>query len=213
MWVDPILDRAENGAQQLIVSVSHCGDPCTAERDLRALRKLRRPVHDGVIAQPYAKVQSSQDNLSPHGRSYYMTGGFVSRIEADMIEASLDNMKHSQAGASKISFTHMGGAIGRVRTDQTAYAGRTGLHNVVLRTSWGDRSVAQTRLQWGRDSWKTLEPFTQGFYGNLTQENGAQRVRGNYGENLPRLVELKTKVDPLNLFRLNPNIEPRAKSG
>jgi FAD/FMN-containing dehydrogenase len=213
VWIDPMIDRLEDGTTRLVVAVSHCGSPSDAERELRQLRTLRRPLHDGVAAQTYVKVQSSQDDMSPHGRGYYMTSGLVSRMEHDLIDASLEAARHPHARLSKISFTHHGGAIARLPSDHSAYPGRAGLHSVVVRASWDDPTQAQNRMQWGRETAKTLAPFMQGYYANLSQETGRQRVRNNYGANLERLVALKTKYDPLNLFRLNPNIEPRAASG
>ncbi len=49
--------------------------------------------------------------------------------------------------------------------------------------------------------------FYTGFYNNLTEES-EQKTWGNYGQNYPRLVELKNQYDPGNLFRLNANIKP-----
>jgi hypothetical protein len=38
------------------------------------------------------------------------------------------------------------------------------------------------------------------------------RVRSTYGGNYPRLVELKGKYDPTNLFRMNANVPPSTAS-
>ena len=42
----------------------------------------------------------------------------------------------------------------------------------------------------------------------LTQDEG-DRVRAAYGPNYERLVELKKRYDPTNLFRMNQNIPPK----
>ena len=42
----------------------------------------------------------------------------------------------------------------------------------------------------------------------LTQDEG-DRVRAAYGPNYERLVELKKRYDPANLFRMNQNIPPK----
>lgn len=196
-----------------MVAFSHCGNPSDADRELQRLRTLPRPLHDGVAARAYAKVQASQDDMSPHGRGYYMTSGLVSRMEHDLIDASLEAARHPHARLGKISFAHHGGAIARLPPDHSAYPGRAGLHSVVIRASWDDPSHAQDRMRWGRETAKTVAPFTHGYYANLSQETGRARVRNNYGANFERLAALKTKYDPLNLFRLNPNVEPRAAAG
>jgi len=61
-----------------------------------------------------------------------------------------------------------------------------------------------------RELWDGIEPFTKGYYVNLDTHNSDQRLRATYGDNYPRLVALKDKYDPMNLFRLNANIRPGA---
>jgi hypothetical protein len=61
-----------------------------------------------------------------------------------------------------------------------------------------------------RSAWKELEPLTKGFYTNLADADAPAAVyRDNYGGNFERLVALKAKYDPMNLFRLNANVPPR----
>ncbi len=63
-----------------------------------------------------------------------------------------------------------------------------------------------------RDLWKPFDPFTKGYYVNTEPSEDEKRLRGTYGDNYPRLVELKNKYDPSNLFHLNANIKPTAKA-
>ncbi len=56
---------------------------------------------------------------------------------------------------------------------------------------------------------RQLEPFTRGFYVNdMAREATAKDINANYRGNYQRLVALKTKYDPTNLFRLNANVAP-----
>jgi hypothetical protein len=208
MWVDPVLETEANGHRQLLVNLCHCGDLRSAEREVSRLRDFKRPLHDTVGPKSYVKLQSEHDMRSPHGRGYYMSGISVDRLEPTLIDLALDRMLQPGSGMAKISFTQNGGAIARVPVAQTAFANRTPMHNIVVRASWDDRSEAEVKMVWGRALAKELQRFSERLYANLSQAEAQSRTRIFYGENLNRLRALKTKYDPTNLFRLNPNIEP-----
>jgi hypothetical protein len=208
MWVDPVLETEANGDRQLLVNICHCGDEKSAGREVDRLRKFRSPARDTIGRKSYVALQSEHDSRSPHGRGYYMAGIAVDRMEPDLIDLSLDRMQQPGAGMAKISFTQNGGAIARVPPDQTAFANRKPMHNIVVRASWDDRSEAGAKTQWGRSVSQELQRFSQRLYANLSQVEAQSRTRIFYGENLDRLRTLKSKYDPTNLFRLNPNIEP-----
>ena len=208
MWVDPVLESEGDGQRQLLVNLCHCGADKSATREVHRLRKFRRPIHDTVTHKTYVIAQSEHDSRSPHGRGYYMSGIAADRLDAALIDLSLERMQQPGAEMGKISFTQNGGAIARVPTDQTAYANRGPMHNIVMRASWDNRAEADLKMAWGRDLAKELQRFSQRIYANLTQAEAHSRTRIFYGENLDRLRALKTKYDPTNLFRLNPNIEP-----
>jgi FAD/FMN-containing dehydrogenase len=65
--------------------------------------------------------------------------------------------------------------------------------------------------RWQRGAWKGIEPHTHGFYVNEFNADDASRLRETYGGNYQRLVDLKTRFDPNNLFRLNANVAPRTR--
>ena len=74
---------------------------------------------------------------------------------------------------------------------------------------WSDPGRDEACIAWARSLWKATAPFATGsvYVSFLTQEEG-DRVRETYGENFDRLVELKNKYDPTNLFGVNQNIRP-----
>ena len=73
---------------------------------------------------------------------------------------------------------------------------------------WDDAAQSEAAGSWSRGAWKNLEPHTHGFYVNEFNDDSA-RMRATYGPNYDRLVALKTKFDPDNLFRLNANVAPK----
>ena len=78
---------------------------------------------------------------------------------------------------------------------------------------WNDSAKDQEAGKAARAIWAGVEPFSRGHYVNTLPEASSQRVRATYGDNYPRLVALKEKYDPLNLFRLNANIKPGTAAG
>jgi hypothetical protein len=74
---------------------------------------------------------------------------------------------------------------------------------------WKAGEDATRHTAWIKQYWSRLEPFTYGFYTNaLGGDESAKSINENYRENYPRLVAIKNKYDPTNLFRLNANIQP-----
>jgi FAD/FMN-containing dehydrogenase len=81
---------------------------------------------------------------------------------------------------------------------------------MLLNASW-DAAINQApHIDWLRQYWRSLEPHTRGFYTNDAIEESQRQIDDNYAGNLPRLVALKNRYDPTNLFRLNANILPTA---
>ncbi len=66
----------------------------------------------------------------------------------------------------------------------------------------------EKNLEWTRDFWKEVEPFTDGVYVNHLDSDDSSRVASGYGENFSRLKEIKRKYDPDNFLRMNNNILP-----
>jgi hypothetical protein len=104
-----------------------------------------------------------------------------------------------------------GGAIARVPTDATAFPSRDVLANMLCSVAWRPGTDPAEHIQWIRQYWARLEPFTYGFYVNDSDTDAsAARIQANFRQNHERLVAVKNRYDPRNLFRLNTNIKPAA---
>ncbi|HEV2815239.1 MAG TPA: BBE domain-containing protein, partial [Solirubrobacteraceae bacterium] len=80
-------------------------------------------------------------------------------------------------------------------------------------SSWEDAGADDANIAWTREFWSALEPLSGGrTYFNFPGQNeeGDAALRASYGANYERLVELKTKWDPDNVFHTGQNIRPRA---
>ena len=79
---------------------------------------------------------------------------------------------------------------------------------MLLNAQWEATVDSAPHIAWLREYWRALEPHTRGFYTNDAIEESQQQLDENYGANLSRLVQIKNRHDPTNLFRLNANVVP-----
>ncbi len=105
----------------------------------------------------------------------------------------------------------LGGAIGNLSDDHSPVGNRDAEFVVNATASWEVSEDDEKNIRWARAAWEEFRGFsTGGTYLNfLTEEEGDERLRDAFGGNYDRLVEIKTKWDPTNFFRLNKNILPR----
>ena len=114
---------------------------------------------------------------------------------------------------SDIAVAHMGGAPSRVPDGATAYARREAPYALLVHGRWADPAKDEACVAWTRELFDAAAPFSTGrVYVNFMSADEGDRVAQAYGPNHARLVELKTRYDPTNLFRTNQNIRPAERS-
>ena len=103
--------------------------------------------------------------------------------------------------------------MSRVDENETAFGYRNWPYNFLAMSIWADPADTDKNIHWTRELWDAMQPFfADAVYVNYLGDEGEDRVRQAYPEaKYERLVELKTKYDPTNLFRINQNIKPAAK--
>jgi FAD/FMN-containing dehydrogenase len=202
--------RPPGGAPGMVgFSVCYSGPASEAERVLAPLRKLGTPLMDGIQPVDYVALQRSGDYDDPRARGTYLKSGFIPELPAALITAMIDGLEGHPSRTSVIAYQQSGGAIGRVSNEATAFAHRDAQGNLLGIVDWAHGDDPREHIGWMRKYWATLEPFTQGFYTNdAGADTSAASVNVNYRGNYRRLVEIKQKYDPTNLFRLNANVEP-----
>jgi FAD/FMN-containing dehydrogenase len=125
------------------------------------------------------------------------------------VSAIVDGFAGNPTRTTIMAFQPGGGAIGRVPPGDTAFAQRDAMANMLCFVDWAHGTDPSAHIEWIRRFWTTLEPFTHGFYVNdLVADMTAATIRENYRQNHDRLVQVKNRYDPTNLFRLNANIAP-----
>ena len=191
------------------IEVCWSGDHAEGEQWLKPLRAFGKPAVNEVGPMPYVKIQSKDDVNFPHGGHYYLKSGFVTKLTNDGIDLMLDVFKRS-SGQYVLFADHCGAAYGRVAQDATAFPRRDMAFVLALFAGWPNAAESDDRLAKVRAAWQELAPLTSGFYTNYAAADTKEAIyRENYGANFARLVALKAKYDPMNLFRLNANVPPK----
>ncbi len=193
-----------------LLSVCYSGPMDQAERVLAPIRKAGKPVSDTLEAMDYVSLQKSGDWDDPRGRGFYMKPGFLNGIDPKLADHLVDGFDPHPERRIGFFMQHSGGAISRVPTKATAFAHRNVSHVMGVTVGWAVPNVQDPtpHMDAARRYWSGVEPFTDGFYTNDMTEETGEVINANYRENFPRLVSLKNRYDPGNLFRLNANIEP-----
>jgi FAD/FMN-containing dehydrogenase len=193
-----------------VVAVDACyaGDLKEGERVLAPLRAFGKPVADEIKARPYRDLQTGDDVGLGWGKNYYVKSGYVHELTPALFDVILEKFQGSPQRVTAVGIDQFGGAMSRVPENATAYPGRKAAYELLLITAWGDPARNDENLAAARDYWEKLSAFTKGFYINIVGGEEQDKLRANWGGNYDRLVRVKTKYDPTNLFRLNPNIRP-----
>jgi FAD/FMN-containing dehydrogenase len=203
--------EALHGKPVMILAGMYSGDIETGEALMKPFRELANPVLDISGRWPYLALQGAFDPFFPAGGHYYFKSLYLNDCDD---AAQADIIRHAEtrpAPESLIVLWQLGGAMARVADDATAFGKRSAPFLYSLDTVWTDSSESDRCIAWSRDAWSSMRPHSTGGlylnFGGFGEEKNAQ-VRAGYGGNYDRLVELKTKYDPGNLFRMNQNIPP-----
>jgi FAD/FMN-containing dehydrogenase len=121
---------------------------------------------------------------------------------------TIENAEAHSAVAFLAEFFH--GAVTRVGISDTPVPHREVGYNVLVPTEWLDPADSDKNIAWTRKAFAALEPYfvSRRWLNYFSDDDAADAVRAAYGPNYERLVEVKTKYDPDNVFHLNHNIEP-----
>jgi FAD/FMN-containing dehydrogenase len=188
--------------------VCYSGPEKDAETVLGPIRKLGEPAFSNLGPIDYVALQRSWDYADFRNIGEYLKSGFVNEYPDSMLDAAISGFEADPGRNTMLYFQQSGGAIGRVPVDATAFPHRKALAAMMVLTSWPLDTDGSPHMDYLRDYWSTIEPRTDGYY-TVDSANESSKVRhGNYQGNFPRLLEVKKKYDPDNLFRLNANIAP-----
>ncbi|MEJ0035951.1 MAG: FAD-binding oxidoreductase [Gammaproteobacteria bacterium] len=194
------------------IEVVYSGKPADGEKLIAPLAKLGKPLLDTLVAKPYVQAQLGPTGAAPPalpaGLGFYVKSGFVNEVPDKLVSEIIHATSNAPAWFNGIGIGALAGAVARVEPDATAYWNRLAQWDLLMFGAWTDHTQDDRNVRVLRDLWKAFDPFTKGYYVNTEPSEGEQRLRATYGDNYPKLVRLKGKYDPANLFRLNANIRP-----
>ena len=213
---EPFVPAEMHFAPVVGLVVCWTGDMEEGERVLAPIREVAQPVMDMVQPIPYTALQSMLDGGGPPGIRAYMKAEFMPELSDEAIATMAQHGASRPGPMVQLLLEPMGGAIGRVDPNDTAIGSRDAPWCYHALAMWMDPSqeAEDAHIGWARGLAEDLGPYTTtGAYLNLTSDEGDERVRDTFGpEGYARLVELKDRYDPTNLFHLNQNIRPSARA-
>jgi FAD/FMN-containing dehydrogenase len=195
-----------------VIGVAGCysGSLEDGEKVLAPLRRFGSPVADLFGPMSYLQMQTMFDPWFPPGRQAYWKANFLHGLPDDAIETF-----HRYALTAPSLYTTgpwletVHGAVARKDPTETAFAHRQHPFNFLVLSSWAEASEAEQNITWTRECWEAMRPFmAPGAYVNYLEDEADPHARAAYGTNYDRLLALKHRYDPDNLFRINHNIRP-----
>ncbi|HEX9697638.1 MAG TPA: FAD-binding oxidoreductase [Actinomycetota bacterium] len=204
----PPFPPALHGRRALFVGANSFGPPDQAEKEARDVAQFAPAAFSAQVRVPYLAAQQMNDEYFAWGQRNYVKGALLPALTPETADAALAAFESAPGDHAEIDFIMIGGAASRVAESATAYSGREARFFNGIQSTWQDPSQDAAQRGWCRSTCEALSRFHMSAnYVNALEETDPVEVA--YGpEKYARLVELKRRYDPQNLFRLNNNIRP-----
>lgn len=204
---DPDFPPDVRGDTVLSVGLTYLGPRGDAHEVFEPFLEVEDPIAKSTEVTPYTDLYSyfpAEAGERNHWKSLYLDG-----LSGDLFETLVERTAPLPTPATIVSIYGLGGAMSRYESDATAYAHRDASYLIHIATRWSDPAEDDACIGWSRELHEALVPYgTGGEYINNQTDDDPDRVRAAYGDHYDRLVEIKDKWDPDNLFSVNQNIEP-----
>jgi len=191
-------------------AVCHAGDPEQAQRDLEPFFTWGSPVMTEVGQMPYPVMNTLLDDGFPSGSMNYWMSSFTAGLSDGLIDTMVERFATVPSIMSSILLEHFHGAVTRVGVTDTAVPHREEGWNLLIPSVWTDPAATEENIRWTKESHAAFSEHLveRRWLNYLTDDQGESAVRAAYGPNWDRLVEVKRRYDPENVFHLNQNIAP-----
>ena len=155
----------------------------------------------------FVELQRASDDLLPWGRRYYSKGGFLAGMDDRVIGVIAESIEEMPVPGLEVYCLQLGGAVGDIDEDATAYSGRAGAFYWISQGVWDSPDDDERAIAWCRRTAQRLgEHSMNANYVNEQADTGV--AQSSYGASkYRRLGQLKWRYDPMNVFKVNQNIE------
>ena len=187
------------------------GDLADGEKAIAPLRSFGTPLMDAIQPMPFPVMQTLLDGAVPDGNQNYWKSTFLRSLSDDAIGTIVSYANQATSPLTAVLVEQYGGAASRVGEQETAFAQRRAEYDLGILTQWTDPADSERHIAWTRAFADAMTPFRSGAYllNFLGADEPAETIRAAFGANYDRLIEVKTKYDPTNFFRVNQNVTPR----
>ena len=202
---NPEMPEAVHDRPVAIVGGVYAGDVEQGMKEMQPLRELGTVLFDMSGPTPFTAVQSGFDPLFPRDtlRAYWKAL-YLKGLDDEAIDVIAARAESRPAPLTLVNTFHMGGAIGDVGPEESAFAERSAPYMVSIDGQWTEEADDAANIEWVRSTFAELEEFgTGGVYLNFTglaDEAPSSGVDDAFGRNLVRLAEIKRAHDPEQLL-------------
>jgi FAD/FMN-containing dehydrogenase len=207
----PFLPPEVHGKPIIAFASCYVGAVADGPGALEVVRRFGTPYGEHLGPMPYAMWQQAFDPLLTPGARNYWKSHNLAELPDGLLDVLIDAIGKLPSPQCEIFFGLIGGQTASVPVEATAYPSRNTKYVMNVHGRWSDAREDERCVGWARDFFEAAAPFALGsVYVNFLTQDESERIGAAYGPNYDRLVAVKTRYDPHNLFRHNQNIKPSA---
>ena len=205
----PFLPENVHGKEVVVLPVLYSGPATEAEKLIAPVRAFGTPHGEHLGVQPYVAWQKAFDPLlTPGARNYWKSHNFTELADG-ALDSIIEFAGKLPSPQCEIFIGLIAGASNRIAPDAMAYGHRDAKFVLNVHGRWDEAKDDQKCIGWAREFFKASAPYASaGAYVNFMTAEESDRVAAAYGANYDRLVQIKKRYDPDNIFHLNQNIKP-----
>ena len=205
----PFLSAEVHGKLIVFAMLVYAGDVQSGERALAKFRAIATPLADMMKPMTYPEIYPPEEG----GGDYHPVAAsrtmFLDSIDRTVAQTIIDHLESSTAMMKVAQLRVLGGAMARVPVDATAFAHRKSKIMVNLAALYNQPEEKEKHEAWVANFENAIRQSDHGVYVNFLGDEGEDKIRAAYpGGTWDKLVAVKKRYDPTNLFRLNQNVPP-----